>query len=366
MGDDPVNSAERWRDLSVEMASALDRLPECLADSRARRSLMSVARMLPQAFTTGPIGLEIRLSGSTAVDFFAAATPGDPAFDALITSLESDHSGVGWGEPKRALDLAAALDRWRRRDGSLPGIARYLLVEVDSPDEPDGCPALPSIFLAPRGNRDFPRPSQPPNAFHRFVEATTMAAAELSGVWPHPATAEALAKVVEALPDEGDIFAVGAMTGRKGGASMRIAIRRLNPEGIHAVLQAAGRRRQGDLLAEWALTTPAPQRNIAFEIGPGAEARVGLELSPMHDWKQAMTDGWPEILDDLVSRGVVDADRAAVVTPLIDPLGNPLRGVAHVKVAADESGILPNAKLYVGLLYRNGQGDGKGKADEMA
>lgn len=136
---------------------------------------------------------------------------------------------------------------------------------------------------------------------------------------------------------------------------MRIAIRRLEPESIHTVLRAAGYPRQADLLAEWAATTPANKQALHFEIGPGAESRVGLELSPAHDWKQARMQGWPELLDHLISRSVADPDRAAVVTGLIDPVGNPLWGLAHVKVAADESGMLPVAKLYVGLLHRSGE-----------
>ena len=182
-----------------------------------------------------------------------------------------------------------------------------------------------------------------------------MATAELSGVWPHPATAVELARVVAAIPGDGDLFAVGAMVSRAAGSAMRIAIRRLDAGSLHTVLRVAGYPRQADCLAEWAATTPADKQALHFEIGPGAESRVGLELSPAHDWKQASAQGWPELLDDLVARRVADVHRDAVVTRLIDPVGNPLWGLAHVKVAADESGMLPMAKLYVGLLHRPGE-----------
>ena len=335
------------------MSAALDRLPGCLADSRARRSLMAVASLLPGALAAGPLGLEIRLAGPCAVDFFAAAAPGTAGFDALIASLRNAENGCGWAEPARARELAASLDRWQRREGPLPGIARYLLIEADAPVDPDSAPAVPSIFLAPRGARDSFRPGQPPNAFHRFVEATVMAAAELGGIWPHPDTARDLARVVEAIPKDGDIFAVGSMSGRRAGSSLRIAIRRLDAAGIQAVLRAAGRRKQADLLAEWALSIRAPRQDLHFEIGPGAEQRVGLELSPRHDWKQALAEGWPDLLEDLVARGVAEPDRAACVTGLIRTDGEPLWGLAHVKVAADRSGMLPVAKLYAGLLHRD-------------
>ncbi len=348
-----MNTSQTGADLSVEIAAALARLPEGLADARARRSLETVARRLPQALATGPLGLEIRLAGPIAVDFFAAAIPGDPGFAALIESLRNPDHLTCWAEPERALDLAVVLERWQRREGSLPRVARYLLVEMDAPENPEGPVAVPGIFLAPRGSRDVPRPGQLPNAFHRFVEATTMATAELSGVWPDPTTALALERVVAVIPGEGDIFAVGAMVSRAAGPAMRIAIRRIDAQGMRAVLCAAGRSRQAETLAEWAATTPADKQALHFEIGAGAESRVGLELSPAHDWKQASAQGWPELLDDLVSRGVAEADRAAVVTDLIDPVGDPLWGLAHVKVAADESGMLPVAKLYVGIQYRN-------------
>ncbi|MCC6136085.1 MAG: hypothetical protein LM550_11235 [Candidatus Contendobacter sp.] len=350
-----MNSSAPVPDLSAAIAAALARLPVGLADDRTRHSLEAIARRLPQALATGPLGLEIRLAGPTAVDFFAAAIPGDPGFAALIAVLCNPDRQAGWADPVRARDLAAVLERWQRREGSLPRVARYLLIEVDAPADPAGPVAAPGIFLAPRGTRDLPRPGQLPNAFHRFVEATVMATAELSGVWPDPATATALARVVETIPDDGDLFAVGAMVSRAAGSAMRIAIRRLEPESIHTVLRAAGYPRQADLLAEWAATTPANKQALHFEIGPGAESRVGLELSPAHDWKQARMQGWPELLDHLISRSVADPDRAAVVTGLIDPVGNPLWGLAHVKVAADESGMLPVAKLYVGLLHRSGE-----------
>ena len=153
-------------DLSLPVEAALARLPLSLADARARRSLQAVARALPFSLTTGPLGLEIRLAGPTAVDLFAAATPGAPTFDALVAALDRPAAATTWEAPGKARDLAAALGRWLRREGSLPGVARYLLVEADAPGDPDGAVAVPSIFLAPRGHRDFPRPGQPPNAFH--------------------------------------------------------------------------------------------------------------------------------------------------------------------------------------------------------
>ncbi len=338
-------------DLEAVLDAALTRLEEVLADAQARDGVRAIGRRLPAALVTGPLGLEIRLAGPTLVDVFAAAIPGDPAYTALVHALRSP----GWSDDARAADLADVLDRWVRGDGALPVVARYLLVEADAPERDSTDPRVtaPSIFLAPRGANDRRLPDAPPNAFHRLVDASTVAAAELSGVWPDPATADALRAVVEAIPGEGEIFAVGAMLSRTAGSSMRVAVRRLEPEGMHAVLLAAGLPRQADVIADWARDTCAPQRDLAFEVGPGAEDRVGLELSPLHDWKLASTDGWPELLHELVRVGVADAHRAAVVTSLVQPdrVPGPLWGLAHVKVAANADGRLPVSKLYVGLLH---------------
>jgi hypothetical protein len=340
-------------DLTDALDAALARLPEPLADDTARAGVRAIARRLPSVMTSGPLGLEIRLAGTPVIDVFAAAIPGDVSFTALTHSLRAG----GWADDARAADVADVLDRWTRREGALPAVARYLLVEADAPDRAAGADArvpVPSIFLAPRGANDRRLPDAPPNAVQRLVDASTIAAAELSGVWPDPATGSALAAVVDAIPQGGEVFAIGAMLSRTSGSSMRVAIRRLDPAGMHAVLCAAGLPRQAHVIAARAQQSCAPQQDIAFEVGPGAEDRVGLELSPLHDWRAARTDGWPELLDEMVRTGVADAERTDVVLSLIDPIADPgpLWGLAHVKVAANESGMLPVSKLYVGLLHR--------------
>lgn len=349
-------SGETLHDTFVK---ALDRLPAPLADDAAREGLMAIADALPAALTAGPLGLELRMRGPATVDFFAACGPGDPSWTAFRDHLRHPTGRAGWADQQRSDDLADVLDRWQSGRSELPRVARYLLIECDAPSAPGGPLAPPSIFLAPRGARDNWRPGEPtppPNAFHRHPDTTVVAAAELAGVWPDPVTAAELRAVVDSLPDDGDVFAVGAMIGRDAGASLRIAIRRLTARQIHAVLTVAGRGRQADVLAEWVDQAPADQLDIAFEVGPGAESRVGLEMSPWHDWKSARLEGWPELLNFVVDRGVASADRAKAVPGLVDADGDPLWGLAHVKVAADTSGLLPVSKLYVGLLHRDAGG----------
>jgi hypothetical protein len=190
-----------------------------------------------------------------------------------------------------------------------------------------------------------------PNAFQARPDLATMAAAELSGVWPDPTTASALADLSEALPDTADVFAVGAMISRDAGASMRVAVRRLTADQTHDVLTRCGFPRQAEVLAGWAGPTSARRRAVAFEIGPGAERRVGLELAPDHDWKQCLLNGWPELLDEIVTAGLADPRRAALVPGLVDADSDPAWGLAHVKIGADDAGLLPGSKLYVGLAH---------------
>lgn len=329
------------------MYGILDRLPLVLADANARGRLLEVADRFPQDLTQGPLGLELRLLGPTVVDLFAAAIPGEAGFAALVDALRQGP----WSDVQRAADLAGVLARWQRREGALPAVARYLLVEADAPES--GSPvAVPSIFLAPRNPHDVYRPGMKPNAFQGRPDVTTMAAAELSGVWPDPATATALTQLSAALPETADVFAVGAMISRDAGASMRVAVRRLTPDRMHEVLTLVGRRRQADVLAAYAAGSVAARQAVAFEVGPGAEHRVGLELSPDLDWKQCRLDGWDDLLAEVVAAGLADPQRAAVVPGLVDGASNPAWGLAHIKIAAGDDGLLPGSKLYVGLSHR--------------
>lgn len=338
--------------LARSVAGVLARLPGCLADEDARRRLMSVAKLLPAGLTRGPLGLELRLAGPTQVDLFGAVAPTDPALPALAAALEEPPGLPGWGRPEAAAQLGETLRRWAAGEGALPAVTRYVLIECDSPAAVGAAIPPPSVFLSPRGSRDVLLADQRPNAFHRSTAATTRATAELSGTWPDPTTAEALQIVVDALPEPGEVFAVGAMVSRDAGTSMRVAVRRVTPDGARSLLRSLGRPAQAEIIADLARRVPAPRHAVAFEVGPGAEQRVGLEVSPPQDWKTCDPSGWPALLDHLVEHGLAAPDRAGEVLGLIDAAGEPLWGLAHVKVAADEAGMLPGAKLYVGLLHR--------------
>lgn len=338
--------------LRPAMVAALGRVPDVLADATAREGLLAVASAFPASLLAGPLGLELRLMGRPTVDVFASAVPRSEGFGSLVEALQRPLGGTCWADQSRAAGLAEVLQRWASGIGALPTVARYLLVEADAPSTTSAALAVPSIFLAPRAPRDRYLPGQPPNAFQRQPEATTVAVAELSGVWPDPATAQEFAAVADALPEAADVFAVGAMVSRRAGSSMRVAVRRLDPDGIHRVLTVARLPRQADTVAAWAAASPVADRAIAFEVGPGAESRVGLEVSPDHDWKEARLEGWPALLDFVVTQGLATPERAAVVTGLADAAGDPIWGLAHVKIAADAAGPLPGSKLYVGLITR--------------
>lgn len=353
----PTGETTRAGTLEPVLTEAGRRLPDELADAEARLGLTRIGALLPSELADGPLGLELRLAGPKQVDVFAAAVPGSPEFAALQAALGDQRDAAGWSDPCRAAELAETLARWGRREGALPRVARYLLVEIDGPRDAGGAAtiAVPSIFLAPRANRDRFVPGQGPNAFQRSPELTTVAAAELAGVWPDPAIAQAFAKVVRAVPSDADVFAVGSMIPRRSGASLRIAIRRLTPDGIRSVLLEAGFPGQAEVLSEIATDCPAPSQAIAFDVGPTAAPRVGLELSPTTNWQLAKTSGWAELVHFVVGMGVAHPARAKRVVDLNDPTGDPLWGLAHIKVAADAGGLLPAAKLYVGLKQAPGR-----------
>ena len=344
-------SATRGRPTSLapRVAALLERLPAVLAGEYARKRLLEVAQRLPDSLSVGPMGLELRLVGPTTVDLFAAATPGSPGFEAIIGALRTS----GWADDRCALDLAQALTAWRSGEGWLPAVARYLWLEADSGEEFNAPVAVPSIFVAPRRVRGSSRGGMLWSAFRTRPETTTRAAAELIGFWPDPEISQQLARVSGVLPDEADLFMVGVMIGRGSYASLRLVVRHVTPDQISELLRVIGRPVQAEAIADYCAQTCAKRQAIAFEIGPGAEQRVGLELSPPSGWEQASDLGWPELLAETVENGFAETDRAAVALGLIEPAGDPLWGLAHVKVAATESGMIPDSKLYVGLLHRS-------------
>jgi hypothetical protein len=344
---------ETFTSLEGFLPSVIERLPESLIDSNSSAGLRAVFAMLPDTLRAGPIGLELRLSGPSTIDVFASAAPGHVNCDDLITCLRTPLGERGWQDQSRANELAEALERWTSGQGSCSSVARYLLVEADAPAD-ESCPlAVPAIFLSPRGFREDRLPGQPLNAFHRRPDLTTMAAAELHGVWPDPETLSHLERVLAALDGEGELFAVGAMINRDTGSSMRVALKRVPSRSIARVLAVAGLARQGEVLQEIAVSSSAERQAIAFDIGAGAEDRAGLELSPERNWRAASFEGWPRILEELSEWGVLDPERGSALEQLNDAASEPLWGLAHIKVGANSAGLIPVGKAYVGIHHEN-------------
>ena len=335
--------------LAPRVAALLERLPAVLADTDARGRLLAVARRLPAALISGPLILEFRLAGPTTVDLSAAVWPGGLGCEALVEALRL----AGWADDRRAEGLADALSAWQRGEGSLPAVARYLWVEADASEDKNARVAVPSIYLSPRGSQGSWHEGARPNAFRARPETTTRAAAELGGLWPDPTVANELELVRNVVPDQADLFMVGVMISRGSDAAIRLVVRYVTPDQVYELLRAIGRPAQAEAIADYCAQTCATRQAVAFEIGPGAEQRVGLELSPTSVWEQAIDLGWPELLAEMVRNGHAQADRAAVAVGLIDPVSDPLWGLAHVKVAAGEAGMFPGAKLYVGVLHRS-------------
>jgi hypothetical protein len=344
---------ESFTSLEGLLSTVLDRLPDSLTDPSSVEGLRAVLRMLPDTMRLGPVGLELRLAGSPTIDVFASASPGHVNFEDFIRCLREPLDQRGWHDQGRANDLAQALERWAGGEGTCTSVARYLLVEADAPASEHDPVAVPAIFLSPRGFREVRIPGQPLNAFHQRPDLTTMAVAELHGVWPDPETLVHLERVLKALDGEGELFAVGSMINRDTGSSMRIALKRVPAGNVARVLAAAGLASQGEILQEIAMESSAERQAIAFDIGEGAEDRAGLELSPERNWREASFEGWPRIIEELSERGVLDLERGMVLEHLVDGRGEPLWGLAHIKVGANANGLIPVAKAYVGIHHEH-------------
>jgi hypothetical protein len=335
--------------LLASLEPVLACLPPPFADLAAVDGLRRVARVLPDSLTEGPIGLELRLRSSDQIDLFGGLAPSFPALSELVSSLRSPGSGITWADSRAAVNLAECLERWFEGRGEVEKISRFALIECDAAPEPGSPVPVPSIFLSPKGLAPFGAPPER-NAFHTAPRAVVRASAELMGEWADPDVYAAYAQLLARLPDTVEVFAVGAMIPRGRGSSMRIALRGLAAADVGPLLRQSQLRPQADILGDIASSTPADRLALALEVGPGAETRVGLEISPSRDWREASFDAWPEILDHLDRYDVMDTEARDSLQGLLGVHGGMTWGLAHIKVAADDSRLLPVAKAYVGLL----------------
>jgi hypothetical protein len=326
--------------LAGTLATLHRELPRALLDDDGRRRVLEVARTLPLALARRSVGLELRLAGPAHADLIVGARP--RAADGLAL--------LEWSRAAGLPRLAFALEQWRSGFGWLAWNARYLLLEFDAATDVH---ALPCIHLAPQGAADDGPVAASENAFGADPEGLVRALAALSGTAPDPTAVASLERLLAALPPFAEMFIAGAMLSRSSVRSPRVAVRRLRPCGVAAVLGALGKPEAAERLVPLAeeLTGAGARLMLDLDLGVSAPALAGLEVHAGRYWTEGSPEGWAPVLDVLVERGLAEPERAtaAIGLPGSRWPGGPVFGISHAKVGADASGARP-AKLYLGIV----------------
>jgi hypothetical protein len=328
--DDPLVEA---------VAAVCSRVPEPLLDGPGELRLEEVARTLPSVLARRPVGLELRLAGDASADLIVAARPREPDGRALLA----------WARRMGITRLALALERWQSGFGWLAWNAKYLLLEFDAAKDPR---AVPCIHLAPLRPGGVWPAAVVDNAFHADPEGLVNTLAWLAGTPADPTAMEALERMLAALPPFADMFVAGAMLSRASVRCPRVAVRRLGPDGVGAILTTLGQRWAADALVPLAAELGRLDARFMLDVDLGAveQCHAGLEIHVGRYWTEGSTEGWAPLLEALVALGLAEGDRAeaAITLPGRKGPGGPVFGISHVKVGADAAGLRP-AKLYLGV-----------------
>jgi hypothetical protein len=325
--------------LADAIAAIRDEIPQSLLAGAGELALLEVARTLPQVLARRSVGLELRLGGGGHADLFVAARPHAPDGRAVLA----------WARRAGATQLARALEEWRSGFGWLAWNASFLLLEFDAATD---VRALPCVYLAPVGAANEGAVEVPDNAFHADPQGLVQRLAGLSGSPADPQAVEELVRLLALLPPFAEIFAAGAMLSRASVRAPRIAVRRLRPEGICALLAALGRHDAAEELVPLATELGGLGARLVLDVdlGASAPALAGLEAHAGRYWTEGSTEGWAPVLDALVARGLAEREPAEAVMGLPGPRGpgGSVFGISHVKVSADAAGLRP-AKIYLGV-----------------
>jgi hypothetical protein len=341
--------------LADAIAAIRDEIPRSLLDGPGELPLLEVARTLPAVLARRPIGLELRLAGGGHADLFVAARPRAPDGRAVLA----------WARCAGAAQLAQALEEWRSGFGWLAWNASYLLLEFDAATD---VRALPCVYLAPVGAANDSPVEVTDNAFHADPAGLVRALAALSESPPDPRASEELECLLGVLPPFAEIFAAGAMLSRASARAPRIAVRRLRPEGIDALLAALGRHDAAEELVPVAaeLGSLGARLVLDLDLGSSAPALAGLEAHAGRYWTEGSSEGWAPVLEALVARGLAEREPAEAAIGLPGPRGpdGPVFGISHVKVSADGAGLRP-AKLYLGVARAHAALDPPGDEEQV-
>ena len=331
MPDDSLDSA---------LAPLQRELPHALLDDEGRQRVLAVARKLPCALARRSVGYELRLAGAARADLIVGARPHAPDGRALLE----------WARRSGLPQLALALEQWRSGFGWLAWNARYLLLEFDAASD---VRAPPCIHLAPQRAANERPVAVSDNAFAADPEGLVRVLAALAGTAPDRTAVGSLERLLAALPPFAEMFVAGAMLSRASVRSPRVAVRRLRPSGVAAVLRELGKSAAAERLVPLAeeLTRAGARLMLDVDLGASAPALAGLEAHAGSYWTEGGRDGWAPVLEVLVSHGLAEPERATAAAALPGRRwpGGPTFGISHAKVGADASGLRP-AKLYLGVI----------------
>ena len=327
------------RSLAEALAAIQAEVPRALLDDEGRRRLLAVAGTLPAVFARRHVGLELRLAGRARADLIVGARPREADGRVLLA----------WARSAGIEDLALALERWRSGFGWLAWNCEYLLLEFDAATDVD---APPCIHLAPFRAADERPVAVSDNAFDADPAGLVRSLAALAGAPPDPSAVADLERLRAVLPPFAEMFIAGTMLSRASVRSPRVAVRRLRPEGVAAVLETMGRSAVAEQLLPLAaeLAGAGARFMLDLDLGDAAPPVAGLEVHAGRYWTEGRPEGWEPVLEVLVAHGLAEPDRAHAAAGLPGPrgAGGPRFGISHVKVGADAAGLRP-AKLYLGI-----------------
>ena len=312
-------------------------VPAALVDERGWMRLKARAGNLPPSAADAMFGFECRLDHREAsADLLLSAPPGAPFADTLIR--------VGPAGDPSTTSPARLLSAMEQAGSPFAPVVDLVALEYDVTDV-EHAPA-PGVFLRSAAESGYADPC-----------ALTGAIALAAGWNEDPCEANAVTRVLAAVPPGAAVRWAGAFPGRR--RAVRLLIRALG-DGVAAFLTRVGWR--GDVAAVEEIVTQfracgVDNHVLALDVADGHVApRVGLELSRTG----SSFGGWQQAQEMMVREGWCLPEKAAA-------LGGATRsewlfsaagiselhcGIHHIKVAVLQGSDAAVAKGYVACVLR--------------
>ena len=343
--------------MDMLLGAVVETLPAAILSGEGRARMVALAAGLPGCGLESTFGFESRLDERQPLcDLFLSAQPDSRFCKYLIDSADlPDATPAQRGMSSFLVELAnpsSVLAKWF---GTI--ILEYDVASWRASSIPD-----PGVFIEPRGPATqeahlMGTLGQTPLACGAQVLASSICLA--SGWQRESAEMEAIATMIDALPEGGELLHIGAMTSRRPRA-IRLVCRMLSSK-VADCLSQLGWRGSLERLAALSDTAARLQDSrwvtIACDIVAGKIAhRIGFEIHLKHGWAQAHAKQWDPIFKRLVSSGWCRQDKAEALLawPKRDTLvANSeilalLTGVNHVKLVLEDGRIY--SKAYLGAF----------------